>query len=116
MKKNSTIRFFCLCFFLLAMVTGTARADVIINEVMASNGYYENGNAWDWVELYNDGKSAVDLSGWGFTDSKKDLYRFTFPKGTKLKAGAYLTIWCTGEENKSPGKDKVFYADFKISA
>ena len=113
MKKRIIIGFFCICFFLLA---GTAHADIIINEVMASNGYYENGNAWDWVELYNDGKSTVDLSGWGFTDSKKDLYKFTFPNGTKLKAGAYLTIWCTGEENKSPGKDKVFYADFRISA
>ena len=113
MKKRIIIGFFCICLFLFA---GIAHADIIINEVMASNGYYENGNAWDWVELYNDGKSTADLSGWGFTDSKKDLYKFTFPKGTKLKAGAYLTIWCTGEENKSPGKDKVFYADFKISA
>ena len=113
MKKNIIIGFFCICIFLLV---GVAHADIIINEVMASNGYYENGHAWDWVELYNDGDSTADLSGWGFTDSKKDLYKFTFPAGAKLKAGEYLTIWCTGEENKSPGKGKVFYADFKISA
>ena len=34
----------------------------------------------------------------------------------KLKAGDYLTIWCTGEENKTPGKGDTFYADFKISS
>ena len=108
-----------ICLFLFAAVLGsasTARADVIINEVMASNGYYENGHAWDWVELYNNGDSTENLSGWGFTDSKKDLYKFTFPDGTKLKAGEYLTIWCTGTENKTPGKGDTFYADFKISS
>ena len=108
-----------ICLFLFAAVLGfasAARADVIINEVMASNGYYENGHAWDWVELYNNGDSTENLSGWGFTDSKKDLYKFTFPNGTKLKAGEYLTIWCTGTENKTPGKGDTFYADFKISS
>ena len=114
MKKYGFALLFAACFSL--MIFSAARADVIINEVMASNGYYENGHAWDWVELYNNGDSTVDLSGWGFTDSKKDLYKFTFPDGTKLKAGEYLTIWCTGEENKTPGKGNTFYADFKISA
>ena len=107
-----------ICLFLLAVLgfAGAARADVIINEVMASNGYYENGHAWDWVELYNNGDSTENLSGWGFTDSKKDLFKFTFPEGTKLKAGGYLTIWCTGTENKTSGKGDTFYADFKISS
>ena len=107
-----------ICLFLLSVLgfAGMAQADVVINEVMASNGYYENGHAWDWVELYNNGNSTENLSGWGFTDSKKDLYKFTFPDGTKLKAGEYLTIWCTGTENKTPGKGDTFYADFKISA
>ncbi len=114
MKKYGFALLLLVCLSL--MVFGLAHADVIINEVMASNGYYENGHAWDWVELYNNGDSTVDLSGWGFTDSKKDLYRFTFPDGTKLKAGEYLTIWCTGEENQNPGKGNTFYADFKISA
>lgn len=115
MKKKSIMIINILCFSLLAFV-GIVHADVIINEVMASNGFYESGHAWDWVELYNDGKETVDLSGWGFTDSKKDLYKFTFPDGAKLKGGEYLTIWCTGKENKTPGKGKEFYADFKISS
>ena len=106
----------CLSLLMVLGFAGAAQADVIINEVMASNGYYENGHAWDWVELYNNGDSTENLSGWGFTDSKKDLYKFTFPNGTKLKAGEYLTIWCTGTENKTPGKGDTFYADFKISS
>ena len=105
---------FCL-LLLLFCFTG-ARADVVINEVMASNGSSENGHAWDWVELYNNGKKTENLSGWGLTDSKKDLYKFTFPDGAKLKAGDYLTVWCTGTTNKNPGKGSIFYADFKISS
>ena len=106
----------CICFFLFILACAGAQAEVIINEVMASNGYYTDGHAWDWAELYNNGDQTVSLSGWGFTDSKKDLYKFTFPDGAKLKSGEYVTIWCTGKENKTPGKDKEFYADFKISA
>ncbi len=104
----------CLLLFIFGL--GVARADVLINEVMASNGYYESGHAWDWVELYNNGKETVSLSGWGLTDSKKDLFKFTFPDGAKLKAGGYLTVWCTGTANKTPGKGNTFYADFKISS
>ena len=114
MTRKSVLIICTVCFLMLFL--GAARADVIINEVMASNGFYESGHAWDWVELYNNGKETVDLSGWGFTDSKKDLYKFKFPDGAKLKGGEYLTIWCTGTENKTPGKGKEFYADFKISS
>ena len=115
-SKQGIIGVICLSLLMVLGFAGAAQADVVINEVMASNGYYENGHAWDWVELYNNGNSTENLSGWGFTDSKKDLYKFTFPQGTKLKAGDYLTIWCTGTENKTPGKDDTFYADFKISS
>ena len=114
--KRPGLVWFAAAFAAALLWAASAGADVVISEVMASNGYYENGHAWDWVELYNDGEQTEDLSGWGFTDSKKDLYKFTFPDGAKLKAGKYLTIWCTGEENQSAGKGDTFYADFAISA
>ena len=100
----------------LLTLAGSARGDVIISEVMASNGYFENGHAWDWVELYNDGRKTEDLSGWYLSDSKKDPLKWAFPQGTKLKAGKYLTVWCTGEENETDGKGSAFYAPFAISA
>ena len=61
-----------LLFALLTMACCTgARAEILINEVMASNGYFEDGHAWDWVEIYNNGTDTVDLSGWYFSDSAK---------------------------------------------
>lgn len=99
-----------------AVLTGTSSAEVVINEVLASNGYFENGHAWDWVELYNSGKTEMDLSGWHFSDSKKNPEKWTFPQGARLKAGKYLTIWCTGEKGIDPGSGSDFYTDFAISS
>ena len=72
---------------LLCILAASASADVIISEVMASNGYYEDGHAWDWIELYNDGEKTADLSGWYLSDSGKNPLKWQFPQGTKLKAG-----------------------------
>ena len=103
----------CLVVLLLPF---SALADVIINEVCALNGTYTDGHAYDWIELYNNGAKTVNLSGWYLSDSKKDLQKWAFPSGAKLKKGAYLTVYCTGEADIDPGKDSTFYANFKISS
>ena len=106
-----------LCILLaLLMLPGLALADVVINEVMASNGVYTSGESYDWIELYNDGSKTVVLSGWYLSDGKKNLEKFCFPEGTKLKAGAYLIVYCTGEDDIDPGKGSEFYASFSLSA
>ena len=107
----------CWLLLLLALwLPAAASADVVISEVMASNGTYESGHAYDWIELHNNGGKAVDLSGWYLSDSGKDLTKWAFPKGAKLKAGAYLTVYCTGDETHASGKNATFYAPFKISS
>lgn len=109
-------RLVLLMLTLLAMLPCAAGAEIIINEVMASNGTYENGHAYDWVELYNSGKKQVDLSGWHLSDSKKNPEKFTFPKGASLKAGGYLTVFCTGDDTLGAGSGSKFYAPFKVSS
>ncbi len=101
---------------LLTALPGLACAEVVINEVMASNGVYENGHAYDWVELHNTGTKSVDLSGWYLSDSKKNPMKWSFPEGTKLKADGYLTVFCTGDDTLPKGKNSTFYANFKLSA
>ena len=100
----------CWLLMLLALwLPAAAAADVVISEVMASNGTYESGHAYDWVELHNNGDKAVDLTGWTLSDSGKDPAKWAFPKGAKLKAGAYLTVYCTGDASHAPGKNATFY-------
>ena len=93
-----------------------ASAAIVINEVMASNGMYEKEESHDWIELHNRSKKAVDLSGWMLSDGKKNLAKFVFPKGTKLKAGGYLTVWCTGDDTVEPGKQSPYSATFSLKA
>ncbi len=98
-----------LCF------AAAASADVVINEVMASNGVYKNGEAHDWIELYNNGKKAVNIGGWYLSDSKNNPEKWAFPSGASIKAGGYVLIYCTGEEH-AIGSGSTFYTDYKISA
>ena len=109
-------KLFLLLAVLILLMPAVALADVVISEVMASNGLYENEESYDWVELYNNGSKTVDLSGWFLSDGKKNLQKFVFPQGTKLKPGAYLVVYCTGEEGIEPGKGNKFYASFSLSA
>ena len=54
------------------------RPDLIINEFVATNATGltdEEGDTSDWIELYNPGSTAVNLSGWALT-APKDLGDF----------------------------------------
>ncbi len=116
MKRVLCAAVFLAAFLLLVSAFSISCADVVINEVMASNGYYENGEAYDWIELYNNGNDSVNLSGWYLSDSKKNPLKWSFPDGTKLKAGKFLTVFCTGEEGYEPGKGDTFYTGYSVSA
>ena len=97
----------------------SAHADIVISEVMTDNGVYDNnGNAYDWIELYNSGSVAVDISGWGLSDTKKDAYAFRFPSGTKLGSGNYALVYCCGDDKGNIDRPKSFtyYAAFKLSS
>jgi hypothetical protein len=45
----------------------------------------------DWVELYNTGAEAIDLSGWVLRDDNDD-HTFTLPSGTMIDADGYLVL------------------------
>ena len=101
---------------LILCLLSAARAEVRINEVMAQNGTYTNGHAYDWIELYNDGKKAIDLSGWHLSDNVKKPLKWTFPANTKIAGDSYILVYCTGDSSLDSGKNKTFYANFKISS
>ncbi|MBQ6020375.1 MAG: lamin tail domain-containing protein, partial [Clostridia bacterium] len=68
---------------------------VVVNEVMASNraAYTdEDGGHPDWIELYNGGGSAADLTGWSVTDDAADAKKFVFSGGS-IPANGYLLLF-----------------------
>ena len=90
-----------------------AMAEIRINEVMASNGVYQDGHAYDWAELYNDG-AEVSLAGWYLSNDPYQPYKWAFPSGAKIAENGYLIVYCTGE-GKEPMTDALF-TNFKLSA
>ncbi len=74
-----------------------------ISEVMSSNYSYLRGPygvACDWIELYNAGDQAIDLSAYGITDNPKYLQKYTLPQVT-LNPGEYLTIILTDDSDRA---------------
>ena len=104
MSKRLAVVLFVLLLVSLAWAVG---AEPVINEVMTANGVYTKGHAWDWAELYNAGDQPLALDGWGLSDRREDPFLYTFPANTRLKAGAYLVVDCTG--------DAATGAPFKLS-
>lgn len=97
-----------------AYLTGkTAESSVVINEVMAVNGATlkdEDGEYSDWVELYNRGSEAVDLSGYGLSDDQGNLLKWRFPQAV-LQPGQYLLVFLSGKD-KAEGE---LHANFKLA-
>lgn len=83
---------------------------VFISEVCAANAVKSKRN--DWIELYNGGSSAIDLSGWHLSDSVNTPDKWTFPAGTTLDAGEYRVV----ETTKHAVRQKDGVATFGIAA
>lgn len=79
-----------------------AMAAVAINEVMTSNGATltdENGDAPDWVELYNASAKPVNLEGWGLSDSPGRPFRWQF-RNARVEPGGFLLIYASGKDRQ----------------
>ena len=100
MKRKNTAAILCTLFFAAVLVCLVlflpgilGKPTVYINEIMAENRSYPNGDKQlcPWIELYNGGKKPVDLSAWTLSDGSRT---FVFPEGSTLDAGAFLVLSC----------------------
>ena len=62
---------------------------IVINEINYNSGI--DFAAGDWIELYNNGVSTVDISGFKITDANPDS-GYTIPVGTILFPGEYIVV------------------------
>lgn len=77
-----------LLSYILLLVSYLANAQIIINEVNADPGNFEN--AGEWVEIKNIGANPQDISCWRFTNGGS--FQLTIPQGLVVPAGGYLLI------------------------
>ena len=105
-----------LIIFIAKLDTGEQAASVDslrLNEIMLSNkGSVPDGSGDypDWIEIYNGGSEAADISGYGLSDSLLEGPKYVFPAGTVLESGEYIVVWCSGDSSEE------LHAPFKINA
>ena len=72
---------------------------VVISEVMTANtctALDAEGTLCDWIELYNTGKSDMDLTGCYLSDDPADAFKWQIPQ-LVLTAGERAMIRCAGD-------------------
>lgn len=89
---------------------------LVINEIMASNASTiadENGDFSDWIEIYNYGGVAIELGGYGLSDSYGNPFKWIFPD-TTIQPGAFMVIWASGKNRAVAGQP--LHTSYSISA
>ncbi|MFN8116028.1 MAG: CotH kinase family protein [Bacteroidia bacterium] len=87
--------------------------DVVINEFLAVNNFGEtdeNGKHEDWIELYNNTNSVLNLSGLYLSDDYTNPTKYTFPNNTIIQPNGFLTIWA--DEGNVNGT--ALHSNFKL--
>ena len=68
-----------------ASAQSSSDTGVVINEIQP--------DGTDWIELANrNTNDAVDISGWTLIDDKDSHTPYTFPEGTTIESGGYISI------------------------
>ena len=84
-------------------------APVHINELMLKNTMSlidDDGDRSDWVELFNQSDSEIELKDYYLSDDREDLLKWKLPD-EKIGPGEYMIIFLSG-------KDKERHTGFKV--
>ncbi|MGC6533864.1 MAG: CotH kinase family protein [Flavobacteriales bacterium] len=100
---------------LLALLPLSGAAQVVINEFTAANyNDWDVGDEHDWIELYNTGTAAFDLSGHFLSDNMDNPDKWEFPAGTVLNAGEHAVVLCSGLGDTDPYAFGYMNSNFRL--
>ena len=111
MKFKST---FLIAGMMIAAST-TAKAQLVINELMQSNVEYMMDDIKEfpdsWVELYNKGTEAVNLKDYKISNKNKLKKAWQLPDMT-VEPNGFVVIFC----DKEGKEDNRLHADFRLES
>ena len=83
-----------LLLFLILLITSVSSfSQVVINEIMYNPpDVIGNDDFFEWIELYNNSTSPIDVSGWRLLDDDNSHSPFIMPVGTIISANGFLVI------------------------
>ena len=103
MSISGTIKFVFLLQVFTQGLQENLFSQVVINEIMASNATVhadkDYGNYCDWIELYNNTESTIDLSGYFLSDDAANPSMWQFQTGSVIAAHDYLLVYADGLGN-----------------
>lgn len=92
------MRFFQILVILCFL--GSVNAQVLLNEGCNTNAFAvqdENGDAPDWIELYNNSATSVNLENWKLADQLNGLNAWIFPN-LNIPAQSFMRVFCSGKD------------------
>ena len=93
---------------------GVSDAELRLNEFLAINAGGlddEDGDASDWIEIFNPGAAPAPITGWFLTDDPLDLTKWRFPTAS-LPALGYLVVFAS---NKDRTTGTELHTNFRLS-
>ncbi|RJP26486.1 MAG: hypothetical protein C4527_15090 [Candidatus Omnitrophota bacterium] len=102
---------FFLSILFLSFFSFRGNAEVVINEFLASSSAVdESDTSLEWIELYNSGSSAMDLSGYALTDDPLAPGKWRLPSIT-LPTNGFVLIRATGYDLLDPNS---YHTNFRL--
>ena len=103
-RTQILILFIASLFGLLTANNFAQTPHIFINEFLASNlttnpDMVDFDDFSDWIELYNDETSAVDIGGFYITDDLTQPMKWQIPANTIIPAKGYFLIWADGYDD-----------------
>ncbi len=107
-------RILWICVWMFASLSALGQV-VLISELVADNSTLQDadGDSPDWIELYNNTDSIVDLTGWHLTDKTNLLTQWTFP-ATNIAPREFLLIFASDKDRAVAGEE--LHTNFKLSS
>jgi Lamin Tail Domain len=98
------------------LLNNDALPALFVNEIMASSTTCCPDNDGgidefdDWIEIYNNSASTIDLSGMYLSDDLNDPFKSKIPNGVTIPAGEFLVFWADEQGSQGP-----LHVNFKLT-
>ena len=115
MKSPLSTKLLALILSIIVSTDPTALAELHITEFMADNKKTiedEDGDASDWIEIFNSGSEPVNLEGHFLTDQSDALTMWSFP-AIEIADNGFLLVFASGKDRRNA--DSQLHTNFKLS-
>ena len=85
-RRTDAVSTFSALLFLILPLSGFSQSSIVINEIHYNPDI--STERVEFIELYNNSSSPVDIAGWRFTEG----IEYTFPPGTTVAGQGYVVV------------------------